>query len=57
MVTSVYDKVRPVLEASFSNVMYTGGIGTAMIPKVVLMTKSGEFSVYRARLKGGPQVA
>ena len=36
---SVYDKVKPVLEASFSNVMYTGGIGTAMIPKV-LMTKS-----------------
>ena len=31
---SVYDKVKPVLEASFSNVMYTGGIGTAMIPKV-----------------------
>ena len=36
---SVYDKVKPVLEASFSNVMYTGGIGTAMIPKV-FMTKS-----------------
>ena len=36
---SVYDKVKPVLEASFSNVMYTGGIGTAMIPKV-LVTKS-----------------
>lgn len=32
---SVYDKVKPVLEASFSNVMYTGGIGTAMIPKVM----------------------
>ena len=33
---SVYDKVKPVLEASFSNVMYTGGIGTAMIPKVLM---------------------
>ena len=31
---TVFDKVKPVLEASFSNVMYTGGIGTAMIPKV-----------------------
>ena len=31
---AVYDKVKPVLQASFSNVMYTGGIGTAMIPKV-----------------------
>ena len=30
---TVFDKVKPVLEASFSNVMYTGGIGTAMIPK------------------------
>ena len=40
---SVYDKVKPVLEASFSNVMYTGGIGTAMIPKV-LMTKSPKYS-------------
>ncbi len=28
-------KVKPILEASFSNVMYTGGIGTAMIPKVM----------------------
>ena len=29
-----YTKVRPVLDASYSSVMYTGGLGTAMIPKV-----------------------
>ena len=26
--------MRPVLEASYSTVQYTGGLGTAMIPKV-----------------------
>jgi len=30
-----YVKVRPVLEASYSTVQYTGGLGTAMIPKVL----------------------
>jgi len=30
-----YTKVRPVLDASYSSVMYTGGLGTAMIPKVL----------------------
>ena len=34
---TVFDKVKPVLEASFSNVMYTGGIGTAMIPKAMFL--------------------
>ena len=29
-----YTKVRTVLDASYSSVMYTGGLGTAMIPKV-----------------------
>ena len=29
-----YTRVRPVLDASYSSVMYTGGLGTAMIPKV-----------------------
>ena len=31
-----YTKVRPVLDASYSSVMYTGGLGTAMIPKVII---------------------
>lgn len=30
-----FEAVRPVLDASYSTVMYTGGLGTAMIPKVV----------------------
>lgn len=31
----VYTYTKPVFDASYSTVMYTGGIGTAMIPKVV----------------------
>ena len=30
-----YEMVRPLLDASYSSVMYTGGLGTAMIPKVL----------------------
>lgn len=30
-----YTSVRPILEASYSTVQYTGGLGTAMIPKVL----------------------
>jgi len=30
-----YTKVKPILEASYSTVQYTGGLGTAMIPKVL----------------------
>lgn len=30
-----YVEVRPILEASYSTVQYTGGLGTAMIPKVL----------------------
>ena len=26
---------QPILDASYSSVMYTGGLGTAMIPKVL----------------------
>ena len=29
-----FTRVKPVLDASYSSVMYTGGLGTAMIPKV-----------------------
>ena len=31
-----YVEVKPILEASYSTVQYTGGLGTAMIPKVIL---------------------
>lgn len=31
----VYLEVKPILEASYSTVQYTGGLGTAMIPKVL----------------------
>merc|ERR1712066_120557 len=30
-----YQEVKPILTASYSSVMYTGGLGTAMIPKVL----------------------
>ena len=30
-----YLSVRPILEASYSTAQYTGGLGTAMIPKVL----------------------
>merc|ERR1719402_1662082 len=30
-----YETVKPVLDASYNSVMYTGGLGTAMIPKVL----------------------
>jgi len=30
-----YEEVKPILDASYSSVMYTGGLGTAMIPKVL----------------------
>lgn len=30
-----YLKVKPILDASYSTVQYTGGLGTAMIPKVL----------------------
>ncbi len=30
----VADKLRPLMKVSFQNVLYTGAIGTAMIPKV-----------------------
>ena len=30
-----YKKVRPILDASYTTVMYTGPIGTAMRPKVL----------------------
>ena len=30
-----YLEVKPILSASYSSVMYTGGLGTAMIPKVL----------------------
>jgi len=30
-----YQLVKPILEASYSTVQYTGGLGTAMIPKVL----------------------
>jgi hypothetical protein len=30
--------VKPILEASYSTVQYTGGLGTAMIPKVIIFT-------------------
>ena len=33
-----YLKVRNILEASYSTVQYTGGLGTAMIPKVDKIT-------------------
>jgi 3-hydroxyisobutyrate dehydrogenase len=32
---AAYTGVRPILEASYSTVQYTGGLGTAMIPKVL----------------------
>ena len=32
-----YTKVKAVLDASYSSVMYTGGLGTAMIPKVMVV--------------------
>ena len=32
---AAYAIAKPILEASYSTVMYTGGVGTAMIPKVV----------------------
>ena len=32
---TVLIQTKPILDASYSTVMYTGGIGTAMIPKVV----------------------
>jgi len=32
---TAYKKVKPILDASYSSVMYTGGLGTAMIPKVL----------------------
>ena len=32
---SSYEHAKPVLDASYSTVLYTGGVGTAMIPKVV----------------------
>ena len=32
---SAYEQTKPVLDASYSTVLYTGGVGTAMIPKVV----------------------
>ena len=32
---AVFDSVKPVLDASYSTVLYTGGVGTAMIPKVI----------------------
>ena len=31
----VFESVKPVLDASYSTVLYTGGVGSAMIPKVV----------------------
>ena len=31
---SAFEGVREILNASYSTVMYTGGLGTAMIPKV-----------------------
>ena len=31
---SAFESVREILNASYSTVMYTGGLGTAMIPKV-----------------------
>ena len=31
----IFESVKPVLDASYSTVLYTGGVGTAMIPKVV----------------------
>ena len=30
-----YQEVKPILAASYSSVMYTGGLGSAMIPKVL----------------------
>ena len=30
-----YQEVKPILTASYSSVMYTGGLGSAMIPKVL----------------------
>ena len=30
-----FQEVRPILDASYSSVMYTGGLGSAMIPKVL----------------------
>jgi len=32
---SAYESVKPVLDASYNSVMYTGALGTAMIPKVL----------------------
>ena len=36
---TAYKKVKPILDASYSSVMYTGGLGTAMIPKVIYINK------------------
>lgn len=32
---AAYETVKPVLDCSYSSVMYTGDLGTAMIPKVL----------------------
>ena len=53
-----YTKVRPVLDASYSSVMYTGGLGTAMIPKVnrnikVLSTVSSCIRIKQLLLASG----
>ena len=32
---SAFNQVEPILKASYSTVMFTGELGTAMIPKVV----------------------
>ena len=32
---NIFESVKPVLDASYSTVLYTGGVGTAMIPKVI----------------------
>ena len=32
---NIFESVKPVLDASYSTVLYTGGVGSAMIPKVV----------------------
>merc|ERR1712080_393182 len=35
---AVFDYIRPVLDASYSNVLFTGPLGTALVPKAISNT-------------------
>ena len=52
-----YLETKPILDASYSTVQYTGGLGTAMIPKVLSNMLCGLQVKHGFSLIGGPRCA